>query len=92
MERIGIRDLKQNASSWVARVQGGEVIEIASHGRLVARLVPVSVADTDRETLIGAGRLIPASHPGRSFDAADLIVVDDGPSMSEILQQLREDR
>jgi prevent-host-death family protein len=94
MERIGIRELKQNASTWVARAQSGETIEIANHGRLVARLVGVTDADTDRETLIAAGRLAPASQRGKLFDAADLLELSDetSPTISEILQQQREDR
>lgn len=93
MERIGIRELKQNASAWVARAQSGETIEIANHGRLVARLVPVADADTDREALIAAGRLAPAVKRGRFFDTADLLEPDDTqPSISEILQQQRDDR
>lgn len=93
MERIGIRELKQNASTWVARAQSGETIEIANHGRLVARLVPVGDADTDREALIAAGRLAPAVKRGRLFDTADLLEHDDTqPAISEILQQQRDDR
>lgn len=93
MERIGIRDLKQNASKWVARAQNGETIEIGNHGRLVARLVPVDDADTDREALIASGRLIPAPRRGNPFDAANLLSTGDGmPTISEILQQQREER
>lgn len=93
MERIGIRELKQNASRWVARAQSGETIEIASHGRLVARLVPVGDADTDREALIATGRLTPAAQRGKLFDSADLLERNDlTKSISEILQQQRSDR
>lgn len=94
MERIGIRELRQNASAWVARAQSGETIEIANHGRLVARLVPVGDNDTDREALIAAGRLTPAAQRGRLFDPADLLETADETtrSISEILQQQREDR
>ncbi|MCA2247554.1 type II toxin-antitoxin system Phd/YefM family antitoxin [Mycobacterium intracellulare] len=94
MERIGIRELRQNASTWVARAQSGETIEIANHGRLVARLVPVGDHDTDREALIAAGRLTPAPQRGTLFDPADLLEATDNttPSISEILQQQREDR
>lgn len=94
MERIGIRELRQNASAWVARAQSGETIEITNHGRLVARLAPVDAADTDRETLIAAGRLIPAAERGTPFDGADLLELADQttPSISEVLQQQRGDR
>lgn len=93
MERIGIRELRQHASTWVARAQSGEVIEIANHGRLVARLIPVEDADADREALIAGGRLDPADERGRPFDPADLIEPDPADhSLSAILQQQREDR
>lgn len=94
MERIGIRELRQNASTWVARAQSGETIEIANHGRLVARLVPIGAADTDREALIAAGRLTPAARRGTLFDPADLLEATDDTthSISEVLQRQREDR
>lgn len=94
MERIGIRELKQHASTWVARAQSGETIEIANHGRLVARLVPVGDADTSRETLIATGLLTPAAHRGKLFDTADLLEPADEttPPISVILQQQRDDQ
>lgn len=94
MERIGIRELRQNASVWVARAQSGETIEIANHGRLAARLVPVGDADTDRETLIAAGRLTPAVQRGKLFAATHLLELADhhGRSVSEILRQQRDAR
>jgi prevent-host-death family protein len=61
MERIGVRDLRQHASRWLARVAAGETIEITDRGRLVAVLSPprdVSVWDR----LVASGRLIPARH------------------------------
>ena len=41
MESVGIRELKQNASEVVARVERGETIDITVQGRRVAQLVPV---------------------------------------------------
>lgn len=93
MERIGIRELRQNASVWVARAQNGEAIEISNHGRLVARLVPVDDADADREALIAAGRLAEAAHRGQRFDSSELLdAAETMPSISDILQQQRDDR
>ena len=40
MRRIGIRELRQNASTWLERVQQGESFEITNRGRPVALLVP----------------------------------------------------
>ncbi|MGH9032464.1 MAG: type II toxin-antitoxin system Phd/YefM family antitoxin [Acidimicrobiia bacterium] len=40
MERIGIRELRQNASKYLERVERGETIEVTNRGRLAAVLVP----------------------------------------------------
>ncbi|WP_345675933.1 type II toxin-antitoxin system prevent-host-death family antitoxin [Yinghuangia aomiensis] len=42
MTRIPVRELNQNTSAVLARVQLGESIEVTAHGRPVARLVPIS--------------------------------------------------
>ena len=42
MDRIGVRELRQNASRFLARVEAGEVIEITVRGKPVARLVPLT--------------------------------------------------
>jgi prevent-host-death family protein len=43
MRAIGVRELKERASEVVRRVrEGGEEVEVTYHGRVVARLVPVS--------------------------------------------------
>lgn len=40
MASIGLRELRQDASGVVRRVEGGESIEVTVSGRPVARLVP----------------------------------------------------
>jgi len=42
MGSVGLRELRQNASELVRRVEGGEEIEITVAGRLAARLVPAA--------------------------------------------------
>ena len=42
MKSIGLRELRQDASDLVRRVEGGEEIEITVSGRLAARLVPAA--------------------------------------------------
>jgi prevent-host-death family protein len=41
VERVGLRELRQNASRYIARVAHGETVEVSQRGRLVARIVPV---------------------------------------------------
>jgi prevent-host-death family protein len=42
MATVGLRELRQDASGLVRRVEGGEEIEITVAGRLAARLVPAA--------------------------------------------------
>ena len=42
MGTVGLRELRQDASALVRRVEGGEEIDITVAGRLAARLVPAA--------------------------------------------------
>ncbi|HEU4490889.1 MAG TPA: type II toxin-antitoxin system prevent-host-death family antitoxin [Jiangellales bacterium] len=58
MARIGIRELRQHASRWVARAAAGETIEITDRGRLVAALGPPPRGNR-YERLVGTGEIRP---------------------------------
>jgi prevent-host-death family protein len=58
MERIGVRELRQNASEWIRRAQAGERIEVTKRGQLVAVLGPPSSSGA-LARLREAGRLKP---------------------------------
>jgi prevent-host-death family protein len=62
MEQIGVRELRQHASRYLARVAAGERIEVTDRGRLVAMLVPVE--DDPWETLLASGQIIPPTATG----------------------------
>ncbi|AYG03253.1 type II toxin-antitoxin system Phd/YefM family antitoxin [Gryllotalpicola protaetiae] len=40
MASVGVRELRQNASEVLRRVEAGEEIEVTVNGRLAARIVP----------------------------------------------------
>ena len=42
MATVGLRELRQDASEFVRRVEGGEEIDITVSGRLAARMVPAA--------------------------------------------------
>lgn len=63
--RIGIRELRQQASRYIARVKAGESVEITERGVLVARLVPPAPGESARQRLIAQGLLQPARAPLR---------------------------
>ena len=87
MERIGVRQLRQDASRYLERVKAGETVEVTERGRLIALLVPPHPATGARERLIAAGRLIPASGslrlPRRVHADAD---------SGDVLADLRDER
>jgi prevent-host-death family protein len=61
MESIGVRELRQNASRYLAQVaSSGEPIEITDRGRPIARLVPVS-SDSWAD-MIASGEITPAAN------------------------------
>lgn len=58
MESIGVRELNQNTSQVLARVSGGETVEITDRGRPIARLVPVSDDRSTLARLVASGRAV----------------------------------
>jgi prevent-host-death family protein len=86
MDRIGVRELRQHASRYLARVEHGESLEITDRGRLVAHLVPVTEdAWTDR---VASGRIDVHSD---DVDLADEAPADYGIDASGALADLRAD-
>jgi antitoxin (DNA-binding transcriptional repressor) of toxin-antitoxin stability system len=47
MTSTGIRELKNNLSRYVRRIEGGERIAVTAHGRVVAELGPPSTGTSD---------------------------------------------
>ena len=91
MERVGVRELRQNLSVYLRRVRRGETLEVTERGEPVALLQPIVAAD-DRFARLeargislrrGAGNLADLSPPAR--------IKLDRP-LSEVLDKLREDR
>jgi prevent-host-death family protein len=54
MATVGIRELKNQVSELIRRVEAGEQVAITNPGRVVARLVPAAVTpeDIDRSLAI----------------------------------------
>lgn len=54
--QVGIRELKANLSKWLARVRAGEVVEVTSRRRVVARIEGVPApAGGGLDDLLAAG-------------------------------------
>lgn len=85
MESIGVRELRQHASRYLARVAAGESIEITDRRRPVARLVPPQAGDWS--DLLATGRLLPPERPG---DIVEEPPDDHGVDASATLTQQRD--
>jgi len=85
MERIGVRELRQYASRYLARVAGGETLEVTDRGRPVALLVPVRGDEWD--ALLASGRVSP---PTDQSDVLDEPPTDYGINASQCMGAMRE--
>jgi prevent-host-death family protein len=89
--RVGVRELRQNLSVYLRRVQAGESFEVTDHGHAVARLSPrVPETLSPLERLLAEGRASPA--------AGDLLALGPpikpapgAPRLSDVLERMRED-
>jgi antitoxin (DNA-binding transcriptional repressor) of toxin-antitoxin stability system len=84
MERIGVRELRRDASAILRRVAAGETVEVTDRGRAVAvllRTMPSGLARLEREGLVrrAEGDLLALSPvPLAPGAAAPSRMVDDG--------------
>jgi prevent-host-death family protein len=86
-KRIGVRELRQNASVWLRQVQQGDSFEITDRGRLIALLIPAPPPDPI-ERLRASARV--SAVEGDLLDLGDpLPARSDIPGPSEILEQMR---
>ena len=85
MQRIGVRELRQHASRYLALVARGERVEVTDRGKPVAMLVPVR---GDRwDDLLATGRV---SIPVGDEDVADETPADYGIDATGTLSSLRD--
>jgi prevent-host-death family protein len=88
MEKVGVRELRQNASKVLRRVAAGEVIEVTDRGRAVARIVPMHEASR-LEQLQAEGRASAAA--GDLLDVKPIRRVAGKPPLSRVLADMRAD-
>jgi len=56
---VGVRELRQNLSKYLRRVERGERLEVTEHGRPVAVLAPLGEPEGPLARLMAAGRVTP---------------------------------
>jgi prevent-host-death family protein len=58
--KVPVRALNQDTAGVLARVEGGEVVEITSRGKPIARIIPITRSN-ELDDLVAAGRVTPAT-------------------------------
>ena len=58
---VGVRELRQNLSVYLVRVQAGEALRVTDRGRVVALLSPLPANATPMDALVAGGRATPGT-------------------------------
>ena len=90
-ERVGVRELRQNLSRWLRRVESGESFEVTDRGRPVAQLIPLLPEDDVIARLVREGRIARVATRGLADLPTPLPPRPGARPLSEILDELRED-
>lgn len=88
-EPVGVRELRQNLSVYLARLATGTVFRVTDRGRAVALLVPLPEPATTGERLVSAGR---AAGPTRDLASLGRPTARTKRSTSNVLREIRDDR
>jgi prevent-host-death family protein len=92
MDSVGVRELRQNLSKYLAQVKEGECFAVTERGREVARLSPSGPPDSplarlvaERGATMPRGNLLALAESSRLSPAG-------GPPVEQVLDELREER
>lgn len=92
MDRVGVRELRQNLSRYLAEVKNGAAFVVTERGVEVARLTPSGPEDSPIARLV--------AERGATMSRRNLLEVSAssgrgpavGPPSIQVLEELREDR
>ena len=88
---VGVTELRANLSEWLQRVRDGDEVTITDRGLPVARLVPVGEMELIQR-LEREGVLCRPESPGPRFIPRPISVSGDGPSLSDIVVEFRDQK
>lgn len=84
----GIRELKNNLSRYIRRIEAGERILVTAHGRVVAELVPPHAASRGQSTLfdrlMASGAITPPAEDGDPLEGCPEIRLPGGTATTLI--------
>jgi prevent-host-death family protein len=88
---VSVRDLKTHLSEYLRRVQLGESVEVTSHGKVIAQLVPPPAQEESVTGRLARMSWIRMGRPGAPLGLAEPIALrGEGPSLTDILLSDRE--
>ena len=91
MDSVGVRELRQNLSVYLRRVDRGERLRVLSRGRPVAVLGPIQEEPRDwYEQMVEEGRLIPPQERWETLPEAH--PAPPGWDSQKVLDEIRADR
>ena len=92
MEQVGVRELRQNLSKYLAIVKDGASFAVTERGIEVARLSPSGPADSPIARLVAErGATMPRGDL-LAHAAGSVLPPAGGPPSIEVLNEMREDR
>jgi prevent-host-death family protein len=89
-DQVGVRELRQNLSVYLARIARGETLEVTDRGQPVAILAPLPTSISVLDRLKRDGLLIPAA--GDLLAAMRPLTGRTSRRASRILERMRADR
>jgi len=86
---VGVRDLKNQLTSYLDRVRAGEEITVTEHGRPIARLIAVGADIDHMAELVAAGIVVPATSSQRRLPTRKVKVVGGAGSLTDVVADQR---
>jgi len=84
MTEVGVRELRNNLSRYLERIQQGEEVVVTDRGRAIARVLPVT-GERTIDRLVREGKVTPATSRERTLPKR---VVARGP-VSDLVREQR---
>lgn len=85
---VGVRELRDGLSRYLASVRHGEEITVTDHGKPVAMLVPID-QESPSERLIAEGVVTPAKNRGSRAEVPPPIDAGPDARLSELVVEMR---
>lgn len=93
VERVGVRELRDNLKGYLEQVENGETIEITKNGRTIGMLVPATNHTSAVDRLVAEGRLLPPRSGSGSIRLPRRVQPSPtSPASSEVLEEMRADQ